>query len=84
VNGYFEHNGGLGKLTVTGFKFMIKGLNSDFREEFEFEVKQWDKLLSLCEKGAPIKSLLCNFLTAKREGLSENRVYRLLSKTSAS
>ena len=65
MNGYFENKGSLGKVTVSGFKFTIKSLSTEYQAEFDFEVKQWDKLLSLCLTGNPIKFLLCNFLSAK-------------------
>jgi len=54
INGYFESKGGLGKLTISGFKFIIRGLSTDFTTEYDFEVKHWDKLISLCYQGDPV------------------------------
>jgi hypothetical protein len=38
LNGYIEHLGSLGKIELTSFKISLKGLNTEFEQNFTFEL----------------------------------------------
>jgi hypothetical protein len=64
MNGYFEHMGTLGKIELSSFKMLIKGLNVDFDQEINFELKEWENILRLFSTGAsdyPLKFLIGKF-----------------------
>ena len=85
ANGYFEKGGALGKLLVKGFSFSIQGISkTTYQKRTDFDIEQWDKLLSIGSTTDMISALLCNFLRSTREGLSDARIARLLNKVSAS
>jgi hypothetical protein len=69
LNGYFEKDGTLGKLQLSGFKLSIKGLNNNFVQTIDFTIGEWQAMINLIasgERADTINRLLGNFVTSSK------------------